>query len=178
MNKLFFGLLFIYLNINLNLDPGGHTLNLLPDWAGYCLLYSGLLDLAAESERFSRAKPWCLGMAVYTFVLWVLALFGPVDLGILDWALGLISTAISLYILYTLVVAIGDIETFRSVSIGQPKLMSAWKVMAIAYAAAYVLSILPFLAVICLIVSFVATIFFMVYFNNTRKAYNQLSQAQ
>ena len=178
MNKLFFGLLLIYLNINININPGGHTLNLLPDWAGYCLLYSGLLDLAGESERFSRAKPWCLGMAVYTFVLWVLALFGPVNLGVFEWILGLISTVASLYILYTLVLGIGDIETNRTVSLGQPRLMKAWKVMAIAYAAANILSILPPLAVICLIVDFVATIFFMVYFNSTRKAYNQLSLEQ
>ena len=177
MNKLFFGLLLIYLDVNINIDS--HTLNLLPDWAGYCLLFSGLLDLAGESEKFTKAKPLCLDMAVYTGVLWVLNLVvGSASLGIFDWILSLAATAVSLYILYLIVSAIGDIETSRAVSIGQPKLMSAWKVMAVAYGAAQVLTILVALAVICLIVGFVATVVFMVYFNNTRKAYNQLPPLQ
>ena len=50
--------------------------------------------------------------------------------------------------------------------------------MAVAYGAAQVLTILVALAVICLIVGFVATVVFMVYFNNTRKAYNQLPPLQ
>ncbi|MBE6990463.1 MAG: hypothetical protein E7426_06935 [Ruminococcaceae bacterium] len=173
MNKIFFGLLLIYINININFD--GHTLNLLPAWAGYCLIYSGLNDLSEESEHFAAIKPWCLGMVVYTGILWLLdLLMGTVDLGLIGWILGLVSTFVSLYILYMLVRAIGDIETFRGVDIGQPKLMSAWKVMAIATAIAQILTILPPLAVICLIVAFVALIFFMVYFNGTRKAYNTL----
>ena len=68
MSKLFFGFLLVF--INLNLTFYNHTINIFPDWAGYCLMYSGLNDLRNEGEHFDLARPWCLGVAAYSAVIW------------------------------------------------------------------------------------------------------------
>ena len=44
MKKVFWGFFFIYLNFNLTLN--GFTLNLLPDFVGYLLLYQAAGTLA------------------------------------------------------------------------------------------------------------------------------------
>ena len=99
MDKLFFGFLLIFINFNLTIK--GHTLNILPDWAGYCLIYSGLNDLSDKGEHFPLAKPWCLGMAVYTGAVWLLEIFmGDTKLGIISWVLNIVATLVSFYVSY------------------------------------------------------------------------------
>ena len=177
MNKLFFGFLLIFVDFNLNLN--GHTLNIFPDWAGYCLIYAGLNDLANEGEHFPLAKPWCLGMAAYTGIVWVLELLlGETKLGIIGWLLTLAAALVSFYVSYLIIQGIGDIEHNRGVSLGQDKLMKAWKLYVIFGLAARALVILAPLAVICVIVAFVAAVLFLVRFNSTRQAYNNLQLDQ
>lgn len=64
MKKVFWGFFFIYLNFNLTLN--GFTLNLLPDFVGYLLLYQAAGTLAGESGRFPKLRPFSVAMAVYT----------------------------------------------------------------------------------------------------------------
>ncbi len=176
MDKLFFGFLLIFVNFNLNLN--GHTLNIFPDWAGYCLIYAGLNDLTEEGEHFPLAKPWCLGMAVYTGVLWLLEIFmGDTKLGIIGWVLGLAATLVSFYVSYLVIQGIADIERNRGVSLGQDGLMKVWKLYVICALAAQALVILAPLALICLIVAFVAAVIFLIRFNSTRRAYNLIAGA-
>ena len=174
MNKLFFGFLLLFVNINLTFN--GHTVNILPEWAGYCLIYSGLNDLAGEGEHFSLAKPWCLAMVVYTGATWLIELlFGSVKLGIIGTILSLIASLLSLYVTYMILQGIAEIERNRGVDLQQGKLMQIWKVFAVCILVANVLLFMPALVVVALIVAFVATIIFLIRFNRTRKAYNALS---
>ena len=176
MNKLFFGFLLVFVNFNLTFN--GHTLNIFPDWAGYCLIYAGLNDLSGESDYFRLAKPWCLGMAVYAGALWVLELLvGETELGILGWILGLLATLVSFYVSYMIVQGIGDAQRNRSIELGYEPLKKVWLLYVICGLAAHVLILLPPLAVICLIVAFVAAVIFLVRLNNTRRAYNTATGA-
>ncbi len=174
MNKLFFGFLLIFVNLNLTFN--GHTLNVLPDWAGYCLMYSGLNDLLDEGEHFPLAKPWCLAMVIYTAAVWAVELiFGSVKLAIIGPILSLVATLVSLYVSYLILMGIADIERNRGVDLEQAKLMQIWKLFAVCVLIASVLLFMPVLAVVAIIVAFVATIIFLVRFNRTRAAYNALS---
>ena len=171
MDKLFFGFLLIFINFNLTIN--GHTLNILPDWAGYCLIYSGLNDLSDKGEHFPLAKPWCLDMAVYTGAVWLLEIFmGDTKLGIISWVLNIVATLVSFYVSYLILQGIADVERNQGVSLGQEGLMKVWKLYVICSLAAHVLVLLPPLVIICLIVVFVAAVVFLVRFNATRKAYN------
>lgn len=172
MNKVFFGLLLTFLDINLNLS--GHTLDILPDWAGYCLIYSGLKDLSGESDYFTKAQPWCMPMVVYSAIVWALEiLFGEAKLGIIGFVLSLAALLVSLYISYLIIEGIGEIEHLRGINLMQAKLKNVWMLYAICGLIACFLGILVPLALICLIVAVVAGIIFLVRLNTTRKAYNQ-----
>lgn len=173
MNKLFFGFLLVFINFYLNVN--GHSLNIFPEWAGYCLIYSGLNDLLGEGEHFPLAKPWCLGMAVYTAIVWAIDLiFGSAKLGIIGSLLSLVATLISLYVSYLILMGIADIEHNRGVDLGQEKLMKIWKIFVICILISSILLFMPALAVIAALVAVVAVIIFLIRFNNTRKAYNAL----
>ncbi len=173
MNKLFFGFLLIFINFNLTIN--GHTINIFPEWAGYCLMYSGLNDLANEGEHFALARPWCLAMVVYSGVLWLVEIFfGSVKLGIIGTILSVVATLVSIYVSYLILQGIAEIERNRGVDLGQPALMQIWKVFVICILISSVLLFMPALAVVSAIVAFVAVIIFLVRFNRTRKAYNAL----
>lgn len=58
MNKVFFGFLFIFLDINLKLNA--HSLNLLPDWLGYILLFAVLMSYGARASVLRRQSPFAL----------------------------------------------------------------------------------------------------------------------
>ncbi|MBR5948590.1 MAG: hypothetical protein IKZ82_08115 [Clostridia bacterium] len=173
MNKVFFGFLFIFLDINLKFNA--HSLNLLPDWVGYILVIYGLNELWGESERFTKAKPLCVAMAIYTGVLWLLDIFAvSVEYGgFVGWAVALVPMVISFYISYLVVLGVGDIEANRGIDLQYERLMKVWKVHAISTLATYILMVIPPLAVISLIVCFVAAVVFLVFFNGTRQAYNR-----
>ena len=173
MNKLFFGFLLLFINVNLTFN--GHTVNVLPEWAGYCLIYSGLNDLAGEGEHFALARPWCLAMVVYTGATWLIEIFfGSAKLGIIGGLLNLLATLVSLYVSYMILQGIAEIQRDRGVDLGQDKLMKIWKVFAVCILIANLLLFMPALAVVAMIVAFVATIIFLVRFNNTRTIYNAL----
>ena len=97
MDYLFWGFLLVFLDINIHF--GVSTVDFLPSWLGYLLMIKGLDTLAEESERFAAARPWCVGMTVYTGVLWIADLFAlGAELTFFTWLLGLAGTCVSFYI--------------------------------------------------------------------------------
>ena len=95
MNKLFWGFFFIFLNFSLNFN--GASLQLLPDWLGFILLYLACGELLGESEMFQKPRPFCVGLAIYTGILWLLDLLGiGADLGIFSWILALAALGLAI----------------------------------------------------------------------------------
>lgn len=174
MNKLFWGFLFLFLNIEINL--GSVQIGLLPAFVGYALFYSGLSELAGESPRFEKRKPFCIAMAVYTGLLWVLALFG-LSVGIppaLEVLLGAVSTIFSYYISFGIVWGVGDIETSnRYTTMNAERLKTTWLVMVVFNALSVLFASLMFvvLAYACLIADVVALVCFLCFFHSSQKAY-------
>ena len=61
MRQIFWGMLFLFLDFNLNL--GSSSIGLIPDFAGCIFLIRGLDALAGESVRFVQARPWAVATA-------------------------------------------------------------------------------------------------------------------
>lgn len=126
MKKLFWGFFFIYLNFNLGFN--GHNLNILPDFVGYYLLIAGAKKLQEERRFFQGVRPFAVGMAVYTAVLWVGALLNVEDES--DWLTGilsLIAMAAALYISWVLVQGVLEMEIRRSSDFNGAVLHKYWK---------------------------------------------------
>ena len=173
MNKLFWGFFFLFLNFSVNMDAS--SLQLLPDWVGFILLYAACNELESESELFQKPRPFCVGLAVYTGILWLMDLLGiGANLGILSWILGLTATCLNLYVSMLIIDAITNMEMRRNYDLCSAYLRRVWKVVAVATIAANVLLIVPVVAVVCALVAAVAGIVFLVAIHKTRKAYRQM----
>lgn len=142
MAKFFWGFFLIYLHFNLSFN--GHTLNILPPFVGYWLLYQGLTELDGESGLFRNIRPFAVGMAVYTGVLWCGDLLGVEQVG--DWKtllgviLSLLGTVVSLYVSWAIIQGVRDMENSRGVDLNGAGMQRAWWVLVIAQAASFILT--------------------------------------
>lgn len=177
MNKLFWGFFFLFLNFSVNMDVS--SLQLLPDWVGFILLYAACNELESESDMFQKPRPFCLGLAVYTGILWLLDLMGiGANLGIVSWILALVATCLNLYVSMLIIDALTNVEMRRNYDLCTTHLRKVWKVLAVATIAANVLLIVPVIALVCMLVACVAAIVFLVAVHGTRKAWRNMLYEQ
>lgn len=133
MKKFFWGFFFVFLNFNLNLNQ--YSLNVLPGFVGYILLFQGMRELEAESRLFRSIRPFAVGMAVYTAVLWLGDLLGvgsgsePQE--ILTNLLGLISAIVALYVSWGLSQGVLEIEDRQGADLNGPRIYKIWKALAV-----------------------------------------------
>lgn len=170
MKNIFVGFIFIFLDFNLNL--GNSQIGLIPDFVGYLIMISGLEEMAGESALFMKVKTYATGMAIYTGILYLVDLFGlSVSLGWLTYILAFISTAISLYISYNIVMGVIDVEGKYNVLLNGESLKSTWTLMAVLNIIALVSTLIPFIAILCIIASFIVAVCFLVAFNKSKNLY-------
>ena len=155
------------------------SLQLLPDWVGFILLYAACNELESESELFQKPRPFCVGLAVYTGILWLMDLLGiGANLGILSWILGLTATCLNLYVSMLIIDALRNVEMRRNYDLCVTHLRTVWKVLAVCTVAAHVLLIVPVLALLCVLVAAVTGILFLVAVHGTRKAWQNMLHEQ
>ncbi len=172
MNKLFWGLFFLYLDFNLNL--GEMTLGLLPDFVGYFLLVQGFEELAGESPWFSRGKPFALGMTVYSAVLYVMNLMAArVSDSVVIWLMTLAVVAVQLYIGYCLVKGIMDMEQRRDWSLEGQQLWGLWMAMAVVSVMGTLLMIVPLVGGLAALGAGIMAVCFLICFYKTKKRYEE-----
>jgi hypothetical protein len=170
MNNIFIGFLFVYLDFNITF--GTSRVGLIPDFIGFILIAIGVAELTAGNDRFSRVRPLAIGMAVYTGLLYGMDLLGvSYNLGILSFLLGLASLIVSFYISYSIVRGVQDLEVSLGQNLNGGPLYSAWLALAVCTVAIYVLILVPGLNVLCVIVSLVIGIVFLVMFSKTKNLY-------
>lgn len=116
MSKIFAGFLFVFLNFNLTLNQT-YTVNLLPDFIGFLLLYLGTRELLEESPRYTAAGPWLLALTAYSLAVWVLNFLG-ISGGWVASLLTLAGAVASYYATWLVIKGFGDIENNNRVEIG------------------------------------------------------------
>ncbi len=173
MDHIFIGFLLIFLDFNINL--GNSTVGLIPDFIGYIFLVRGLNSLHGESPLFAKAHPAAVGMGIYSALLYAGDLLGiTAALGWLGIGLGLISTIISLYISYLIVMGIREMENNHSAKLNGENLQFTWKIMAIVQIATYITLLVPLLSLVFILASFILGIVFLVSVNTSKNLYRNL----
>ena len=174
MKGIFWGFFFIFLNFNFTIN--GHTLNLLPTFVGYILLYRAAGDLKEESSRFESLRPFAVGMAIYTGILWVGDLLGATGGGSwLDTILSLAALVISLYISWGVVQAILEMESARGADLNGASVRTAWFVLLAAQIAGTLGAMLwGILALLALAALLVGVIWFLAALWKSAKCYDLL----
>lgn len=174
MKNIFIGFIFIFLDFHLNI--GNSKIGLIPDFIGYIVMINGLVEMAGESTRFMKVKPYASGMAVYSGILYLLDLMGvSMSLGALTYIFAIISTVISLYISYNIVMGVIDVEGNHSIFLNGERLKSTWTFIAVLDVLSFVLLLIPPAAFICIILSFIAAICFLIAFNNSKNLYYNIA---
>ena len=176
MNRVFAGLLLVF--INFNLDIGASRIGLVPDFLGYIFMLHGTAELVQYSVRFIKVKPYITAMIVYTLILYILDLFGlsrTDETGIIGILLGFASLCASLYISFNIVMGIKDTEIMRAQNLNGDKLLSVWKLRAVMLIAVHFLIIIPPLAIICILTGFLVTVYFLVVFYRTKGLFYEMN---
>lgn len=173
MRTIFYGLIFIYLNFQLNL--GDSTIGLIPSFAGYWLMLKGLTDLSDESEHFVRLQPIAFGMGIYTLVLYILDLIGFTNnTGLPAMLLGLVGIALSLYMSYYLVQGVREMEQSYAADLNGEQLQSRWIYLAVTMVAANLLFWLPYVNLAAILVATVFVVLFLVAFYRSMTFYEDI----
>jgi len=175
MKNIFWGLLFVFLDFNL--DLGSSRIGLIPDFIGYILIINGLNELSSKNNWFLKSKPYSIGMMIYTGIIYILDVFSiSGSLGIVtNFILGLISTIITLYISYNIIMGIKAIEITEFRQLKTNSLYSSWKLLAIASIATFALLWIPYFNIITIIINLIINIYFLITFSKTKNLYYSTS---
>ena len=163
MNKIFWGLLFLFFNININ------QVSILPSFVGYLLIYFGMKEYNTEQGEvpaFSTAKPWVIAATVWSALFW-LPLLNPGYLNV-------IGTALQLAVTYLIMQGVEQIEPVREIDLNSARLRKAWYVTLVCLIAAWFLGLMEAgLAVVAIIAGLIAAIVYIVAFYQCKKALEQ-----
>ena len=173
MKNIFIGFLLIFLDFNLNL--GNSTIGLIPDFIGYTLMINGLSEMKEESLLFTKIQPYATGMAVYAGILYFLDIIGfSTSTNPSYYILAIISTIISLYISYKIIMGIIEMESKYNTFLNGTKLRSIWNILAVFNVLTFLSLFIPIFAIACIIVTFIIAIYFLVAFNYSKNLYYEM----
>lgn len=172
MNRLFLGMLLVFLDIPLTV--GSATVELLPDFAGYLLMMKGLQKLSMDSSVFQRGETVALVMAVIHGIHWLMDFFaGSIQAELYAWLVGLAATVLDLVLTYWVIKGMADLERRNHWVLQAGKLRSMWLIQMALTILCALLNWLPLVGTVCVIASFVMAVCFLVAMNDTRKRYYQ-----
>ena len=184
MKNIFWGFFFLFLNFNLTVNQ--HTLNVLPDFVGCWLLYRGVEELECESKRFSALRPFAVGLGIYTALIWIGDLLGVSTGSWISVLLGIVASAVELYIAWGVIQGLRETEAHRQASLNTAAMYQAWMVLLVTQIAVYAIQLMGLalwslaaaLAVVCILAGLVGIILFLVAVWRSRKLYEVLPPLQ
>ena len=171
MQKLFLGLVFIFLNFSISF--GSCKIGLIPDFVGYALLARGLHELQDFSPRFAHARPMASGMAVFSAALYALDLLGS-GYGVPAQLLGIVAVLLSLYVSYQVVCGVGDLQAGLGADLGADALRGDWVLLAVLQLLGYLFLISALLGTVVSLATLGASILFLVSFWRCKCRYDEL----
>lgn len=136
MKRIFIGLIFILLDLNLGI-------NILPDFIGYLLIWKACNDFAKESPKMAAVRPVALILTGLTGVVFVMTLLKLTSgLGIIGNVIEIAMVLGSLLVIYMLGQGVREIETQNDVEINGVAILNSWKLLAITEVGAYAMILL------------------------------------
>lgn len=170
MDNIFIGFILIFLDFNITI--ANVRIDIIPDFVGYIVMIHGLIEMANKSTRFMEAKPYAIGMAVYSGILFFIDIFSSsTSLGVLTYIFAFMSTCISLFISYKIVMGVIDMEEKYNVNLNGNSLKSRWTAFAVINILSFVSLLIPPFSIIFLIVGVIIFICFLFALYNSKKLY-------
>ena len=174
MKRIFIGMIVVFIDFNLNFE--NNTIGLIPDFIGYFMMIEGLKEITNYSNNFTKVLPYVKSMAIATALTYLMDFFGIRIYLLVSLLLGLVLMAVCMYISYTIIMGIKDVETEFQQNLNTESLYSAWKISMILSFVTYVLIIVPGLMILCSLATLVAYVYYLVQFNKTQKLFYEHTQ--
>lgn len=172
MGQIWIGL--ILTTINFNLTAGDCVIGLLPDFVGYWFICKGLMELEEKSEWFKRMKPFATLMIGVSAVVYVLNVFGfYANMGLIATVIDVVTIAIVIYVTYGIVMGVQEMEQKYKVSLVGDIMKQAWAFKSVLLVGSYIAVFIPMLAIILVIGSFIAGIWFLIVFLQSKRLYTK-----
>ena len=148
MHRLFWGLFFVLLDIDLTL--GRASFEILPDFAGFFLLMKGMEELAGTVPRFEKGRHVAFGLFLLSMVCYGAGLLNlePMTKVVL-WALEFGCLAVFLRLLKTIVADWGE------------QVKGLWLIVAVVAVLAALLGWVPLVGGVCRVAESVAGAVFL-----------------
>ncbi len=146
MKKALYAYVFIAVNIFVKIN--GMDFDMIPDFAGYMILGSALIDYQNLSDNIKKVKNYSVLMVFYTGFMFmqeaVLSLYPEIVTGFLTSS----SLILTVYITHMFVMGIKDIETVKKVDLNASKLITNFKIFAVSSCAVAIVRFLKFIPVV------------------------------
>lgn len=152
----FFGFLLVFVDFSLAL-PNGGSINLLPGFLGYALLFVGALSLGHENERFRRMRLATVIAFVISALQFVLAIYA---FKTAEFVLFVFATALSLYITYEFTEGAKMLERSRYKKLSTDKLSSAWIILCMTSILGFLVPFFPMIGLTQALVQLLALCWF------------------
>lgn len=156
----FIAFFFIFLDASFALPSGAGTVNFIPDFIGYALLFVAKTAHTQANDHFRRMRLASAVAAVFSLAEFFLNLFGvPLYEGI-ELAISVLMTAASLYITYEFAEGAKAIERATYKKLDADKIASAWSFLCISSFLLFLTVFLPYAALPCYLLHFLAFAWF------------------
>lgn len=120
LRKVAWAYMLILLDINLNI--GQNTLDLLPDWAGYLLLLSAIPLLAPVLRDLPLLRPFCVVLAAAEAVEWTAALLTGQSFLYRFLLVSALLTCLAMYVTFQLLTDLARLAEQEGLSAGRLRL--------------------------------------------------------
>ena len=158
---------FVFFNFNLMI--GVWNVGLFPSFVGYFFILKGLTELSGLSLRFYKMTPTVLLVGAFSAAMYVMELFGALGVGVFGHIMVLISINLALYVSYSFIMGIQDIEVHRKQDLNLTQLFFAWKVLVIGAFLPFVARLTPIPDILTTVISFAIVIYFLFVFDKSRR---------
>ena len=170
MKKILLGLIFIFFDFRLFL--GILTVNLLPDFVGYIIIYLGIKEMIKYSKKFREAIPSTIAGICLTSFFTLLNFFVINPSDSIFYSSGLVSMMLIIYISYKIILVIREIEINGNRKYNTKFLTNCWKAFTIVTLVSCLSIVFPAFYIVMSIASIIVIILYLISFHRTIKLYN------
>ena len=159
MKYCFFGFLFVFLDFNITFAYGG-TVNFLPNFLGYLLLFLAARRYGHENDHFHRLRLFSLIAFVLALGEFVLDLAPLVLPTVAVLVISVVMTAMALYLAYEFAEGAKALERSLYKKFDADKISAAWIILSMTSLLEFLVLYLPAVALPCYLVHWLAVAWF------------------
>ncbi len=183
MGIVFCGLMFLMLEMNVQLSNGDVVIGLLPDVVGLVLLLFGLRKLKSNSRYFSRAMTFGAGLIPAAAIHFGMGIMGASEAYIIVYILlGLLCVVGRLLVALWITQGIRDMEAKDEVELHGTQLWWMWLcyvlLSVVIFPVELIAGVVPLLGSICELAGLILGLCFMVFFHRTMRAFDEIYEFQ